>query len=438
MTLTHPLTVPPPTGTQRLLAAPGPGLDAHHRTHGSLPHVGPGIIDEIGLAGVDGRGGAGFPLARKLDAVAGRTRRGSRGAPIVIANGAEGEPASRKDAVLLERAPHLVLDGIVVAALAIGATEAVVATSARLADRVRQALAERTDGRRGTGTDPVAIEVRALPHTTFVAGQATALASAVAGGRGLPEDRVVRLADRGPSGRATLVSNVETLAQAALVARYGAAWARSVGSASAPGTRLVTVSDVTDPGGAVVLETAGGAPLGQLLGAYRLPAADPRRTRAVLLGGWGGTWVPAAALDAAFDVDGLAPWGAAPGAGVLAVLDDRTCPVGVTAGLAAALAGASAGRCGPCVNGLPRIADVVADLASGRRAGDLAGEVRRVAALVDGRGACHHPDGVARMVRSALDVFHDDVQAHLRGACLVGPGAAGSGSAGSGSVGGLR
>jgi NADH:ubiquinone oxidoreductase subunit F (NADH-binding) len=428
MTLTHPLTVSPPTGAQRLLAAPGPGLDAHLRTHGSLPHVGPGVIDEIGLAGVEGRGGAGFPLARKLDAVSSRTRRGGRGAPIVIANGAEGEPASRKDAVLLERAPHLVLDGIVVAAQAIGATEAVVATSARLADRVRQALAERTDGRRGTGTDgqrgtgtdPVAIEVRALPHTSYVAGQATALASAVVGGRGLPEERVVRLADRGPSGRPTLVSNVETLAQAALVARYGAAWARSVGSASAPGTRLVTVSDVTDPGGAVVLETAGGAPTWQLLGASRLAAADPRRTRAVLVGGWGGTWVPAAALDATFDVDGLAPWGAAPGAGVLAVLDDRTCPVGVTAGLATALAGASAGRCGPCVNGLPRIADVVADLASGRRAGDLAGEVRRVAALVDGRGACHHPDGVARMVRTALDVFHDDVQAHLRGACLVG------------------
>ncbi|MBF4607233.1 NADH-ubiquinone oxidoreductase-F iron-sulfur binding region domain-containing protein [Curtobacterium sp. VKM Ac-1393] len=418
MTVTHPLTVQPPTGTQRLLAAAGPGLDDHERTHGPLPHVGPGVIDEIALAGVDGRGGAGFPLARKLDAVAGRSRRGSRGAPTVIANGAEGEPASRKDAVLLERAPHLVLDGIVVAAQAIGATEAVVATSERLADRVGRALAERTD--------PVAIAVRVLPHSSFVAGQATALASAVAGGRGLPEDRVVRLAERGPSGRPTLVSNVETLAQAALVARYGAVWARSVGSASAPGTRLVTVSDVTDPAGAVVLETAGGAPLGQLLEASRLTAADPRRTRAVLVGGWGGTWVPAAALDATFDVDGLAPWGAAPGAGVLAVLDDRTCPIGVTARLAAALAGASAGRCGPCVNGLPRIADVVAALAAGRHGArlagpsDLAAEVRRVAALVDGRGACHHPDGVARMVRSALDVFHDDVQAHLGGRCLVG------------------
>ncbi|MCS6563337.1 NADH-ubiquinone oxidoreductase-F iron-sulfur binding region domain-containing protein [Curtobacterium poinsettiae] len=429
MTLTHPRAVVPPTGARRLLAAPGPARIDHEDAFGPLPQLGPWVTDELGRAGVDGRGGAGFPLARKLAAVTARGRRRGRGAPLVVANGAEGEPASRKDAVLLERAPHLVLDGIVVAAAAIGASEAVLATSDRLAGPVCRALAERADRGVGRGAGPVPISVRVLPHASFVSGEASALASAVAGGRGLPEDRVVRLAERGPSGRPTLVSNVETLAQAALVVRFGAAWARGVGSPSAPGTRLVTVSDVTDPTTAVVLETAGGAPLGDLLRASRLPVTDPAHARAVLVGGWGGTWLPAAALDASFDPEGLARWGAVPGAGVLAVLDDRTCPIAVTARLATALAGASAGRCGPCVNGLPRIADVIGDLASGRAgvgsvasgraAGDLAGEVRRVAALVDGRGACHHPDGVARMVRSALDVFHDDVQAHLGGGCLL-------------------
>ncbi|GAA3339392.1 hypothetical protein GCM10017714_14740 [Curtobacterium pusillum] len=426
MTVTVPHTVLPPTGTQRLLAAAGPRLDEHERTYGALPAIGPGIIDELGLAGVDGRGGAGFPLARKLAVVAAQSHRTrGRRAPIVIGNAAEGEPASRKDAVLLERAPHLVLDGIVVAALAVGAAEAVVVTSDRLAAHVHRAIDERTTraARGASAPDPVAIDVRPLPHTSFVSGEAGALASAVAGGRGLPEDRIVRLAERGPSGCPTLVSNVETLAQAALVARYGAGWVRSIGSVTAPGTRLVTVSDVTDPSRAVVLETAGGAPLGELLGASRLDVAEPRRTRAVLVGGWGGTWVPAAALDATLDVEGLAPWGAAPGAGVLAVLDDRTCPIVVTARIAAALAEASAERCGPCVNGLPRIAEVLAVLASGRPAADLVGEVRRVAALVDGRGACHHPDGVARMVRSAMGVFRDDVQAHLGGRCLHAGGA---------------
>lgn len=425
MTVTAPTgTVRPPTGTARLLAAPGPGLDAHDATHGPLPAAravdGPRVIDEIGLAGVDGRGGAGFPLARKLAVVASQGRRGRRGAPLVIGNAAEGEPASRKDAVLLERAPHLVLDGLVVAALAVGATEAVVATSERLAVHVRRAIDERSAraAPRSDVAGTVRLDVRPLPHTSFVSGEASALASAVAGGRGLPEDRVVRLAERGPSGRPTLVSNVETLAQAALVARWGAGWARSIGSASAPGTRLVTVSDATDPSRAVVLETAGGAPLVDLLVASRLPVADPRRTQAVLVGGWGGTWVPAAALDAPFDLDGLAQWGAAPGAGVVAVLGAGACPIAVTADIATALAGASAGRCGPCVNGLPRLAEVVAVLASGRSAGDLAGEVRRVTALVDGRGACHHPDGVARMVRSAMSVFRDDAQAHLGGRCL--------------------
>lgn len=422
MTVAAPSTVQPPIGTRRLLAAAGPGLDDHERTFGPLSVTAPAIVDELALAGIDGRGGAGFPLAQKLAAATRRSRRVTtgRGAPLVVGNAAEGEPASRKDAVLLERAPHLVLDGLVVAAAATGATEAVVATSDRLAGYVLRALDERAVRGRDHG---VVIDVRVLPHTSFVAGEASALASAVAGGRGVPEDRVVRLTERGPGGRRTVVSNVETLAQAALVARFGAVWARGIGSASAPGTRLVTVSDVTDPGRAVVLETAGGAALGGLLRASRLSTVDPARTRAVLVGGWGGTWVPRDALDATLDVDGLAPWGAAPGAGVLAVLDDRTCPIGVTARIAAALAEASAGRCGPCVNGLPRLAEVVGVLASGRPAGDLAAQVRRVVALVDGRGACHHPDGVARMVRSAMRVFRDDVQAHLGGRCLHAGGA---------------
>lgn len=411
MTLTHPPTIPVPTGTRRLLAAAGPSLVDHERTHGPLPAVGPAVIDEIARAGVEGRGGAGFPLARKLAAIArqgGTARTRGRTGPLVVANGAEGEPASRKDAVLLRRSPHLVLDGVVVAALATGATEAVVATSAGLAPVVRQALAERGD--------PVRVTVRVLPHAGFTAGEASALASAVAGGPGVPQDRVVRLSERGPGRRPTLVSNVETLAQAALVARYGAEWTRGVGSAAAPGTRLVTVSDVRDPDTAVVLETAGGAVLGDLLVASRLDRADPRRAQAVLVGGWGGTWVPATALDATLEAPGLAPWGASPGAGVLAVLGADTCPVATTARIATALAGASAGRCGPCVNGLPGIAEQLTALAGGRPTRD----VERLVSLVDGRGACHHPDGVARMVRSAMHVFREDVLAHRSGRCLVG------------------
>jgi NADH:ubiquinone oxidoreductase subunit F (NADH-binding) len=415
--MTTTTAIAPPLGVRRLLAAPGPALADHVRTHGPMPSVRPGIIDELGLAGIDGRGGAGFPLARKLAAsvAAARTATAAsvhsrRRTPLVIGNAAEGEPASRKDAVLLATSPHLVLDGLVVAALAAGATDAVLATGAANADVVQRALAERHDA--------VAITLRVLPHTSFVSGEAAALASAVAGGPGKPTDRVVRLAERGPSGRPTIVSNVETLAQAALVARWGAAWNRSIGTASAPGTRLVTVSDVRDPATAVVLEVAGGTVLGEAIRASRA-VPDPARTRAVLVGGWGGTWVPAAALDATLDADGLGPWGASPGAGVVAVLDDATCPVSVTARIAAALAGASAGRCGPCVNGLPRLADVLGALAAGARGADLAGEVRRLTGLVDGRGACHHPDGVARMVRSALSVFHEDVQAHLGGTCAV-------------------
>jgi NADH:ubiquinone oxidoreductase subunit F (NADH-binding) len=398
-----------PVGVRRLLAVRTSSVQEHEARLGPVPIVSADVlVRELDLAGLDGRGGGGFPVARKLAAVLAQRPRRGRGA-LVVANGAEGEPASGKDALLLAEAPHLVLDGIVVVAAALGASEAVLATTADRAPALERAIGQRRF--------PCPVRVRVVPHA-FVTGEASAIASAATGGPGRPTDHPVRLAERGPDGRATLVSNVETLASVALVARFGAAWFRSLGSASAPGTRLVTVGGVTAP---VVLEVAGGTPVGDVL---RAAGVDTGALRAVLVGGYGGAWVPATAIDTAFDVDGLRPWGATPGAGVLLALGTGTCPIRATADIARGLAGASAGRCGPCVNGLPRMADVLGELAGapwtgGRADSRLRDEVLRVAALVDGRGACHHPDGVARLVRSSMTVFADDVHAHLDGTCVT-------------------
>jgi NADH:ubiquinone oxidoreductase subunit F (NADH-binding) len=408
----QPVTAPTVAGavTQRLLAVRTTDVREHEARLGPV-RTPPAdvLIAELDRAGLDGRGGAGFPVASKLASVLAQRPRRRRG-PLVIANGAEGEPASGKDALLLRETPHLVLDGLVSVAAALGASEAVVATTA---DRV--AGVERAVGQRRF---PCPVRVQVVPHA-FVTGEASAIASAVTGGIGRPMDHPVRLAERGPDGRATLVSNVETLANVALVARFGADWFRSVGSPSAPGTRLVTVSG--QDGRRTVLEVAGGMPLRAVLGAG---GVDPDGLRAVLVGGYGGAWVPRSALDVPFDADGLRPWAATPGAGILLALGTATCPLRATAEIASGLAGASAGRCGPCVNGLPRIADVVGALAGapwtgGRADPRLGDEVLRVAALVDGRGACHHPDGVAKLVRSAMAVFRDDVAAHLDGTCVT-------------------
>ncbi|MFE3054456.1 NADH-ubiquinone oxidoreductase-F iron-sulfur binding region domain-containing protein [Nocardia sp. NPDC059239] len=386
---------------RRLLAAPTADLVAHEATHGRLPAVTRELIDAVAASGLRGRGGAGFPVARKLGAVAGGRR------PIVVANGAEGEPDSHKDAVLLTRAPHLVLDGLVAAAAAVGSRDCRIYASEAMLEPLRRALVER---RRAGYREPV-IELTAAPET-FLAGEKSAVVNRLSGRAALPADQVVSTSRSGVGGRPTLVHNVETLAQLALIARHGPSWFRSVGVWDEPGTMLISLSGTRIAG---VFEVAAGAELPEVVAG--LGGTDPARVRAVLVGGWHGTWISGLALPgAALSAQGLRHLRAVPGAGVVRVLPHGQCGLRVTAEITAYLAAQSAGQCGPCRNGLPTLATRFEQLADG--VGDPA-EIARVARLVEGRGACHHPDGTARMVRSALEVFADEVARHQHGHCVA-------------------
>jgi NADH:ubiquinone oxidoreductase subunit F (NADH-binding) len=398
-----------PVGTDRrpgLLAAPSPRIGDHLATHGPLPPS----PDRTTLsrlaadAGLAGRGGAGFPTARKLDALSARAR------PVIIANGAEGEPASSKDAALLTLAPHLVIDGAALLAESVGARDlCFYVTEGPAADAVRSALRER----RGPHRLRVRADVVPAP-SAFLSGEETAAAAAAAGRPALPGFKDPRLTTKGTFGRPTLVSNVETFAHLALIARHGAAWFRANGGPAEPGTRLVTVGGaVRRPG---VVEIAGGTPLRAVLGRCGGPV-EP--LAAVLVGGYHGGWLPASELDLPLSRDDLAPWGLSPGAGVLLALPQRVCGLQAGAEIVTYLAGQTSGRCGPCVNGLPAMAQTLQNLAVGRGDAQSAGRLAALSRLVAGRGACHHPDGTVRLVASTLRVFADDVSAHLAGGCLV-------------------
>jgi len=378
-------------------------LAAHLELYGPLPPVADDRRDLIRLveeSGLTGRGGAAFPTAVKLRAVA----RGGRA--VVVANGTEGEPASGKDKALMTRNPQLVLDGVLVAADLVGAAEAIVAISRE--DRpsiaaLGSALRERPDAAR--------VRVAAPPER-FVTGEETALVSWLNGRDAKPAFTPPRPFESGVRGRPTLVQNVETLANLALVVRNGPAWFREAGTQAEPGTALVTVSGaVREPG---VVEIALGTTLGDALELCGGLAAPPQ---AILVGGYFGTWLPPD-LDLPLADEALRPLGGALGARALAVLPVGVCGVVETARVAGYLANQGAGQCGPCVFGLRAVAESLA-LVARREPGAAAALARlpRLGAQIAGRGACAHPDGAVGFVGSALSAFAGELDEHLAGRC---------------------
>jgi NADH:ubiquinone oxidoreductase subunit F (NADH-binding) len=385
-----------------------PGLGAHLGLHGPLvvptrddrawSHA---VWREVADSGLTGRGGGGFPTAAKWDAL---TRAGRR--PLVAVNAMEGEPASAKDRVLLTRSPHLVLDGAEVAAALSGAREIVVCVAD---DRDPTALAVRraADERARAGSRRPVSVVR--PPARYVAGEESALVAWLERGEARPALRVDKSVPLRVGRRPVLVHNAETLAQVALVARNGAAWFRGLGTPEAPGSTLVTVSGAVRREGVIEVEL--GTPLEELVAEAELTGP----VGAYLLGGYGGAWLPATSGGVPFAPRPLAEAGATLGVGIVVVLAANSCGIAETARIARYMAGESAGQCGPCVFGLPAIADDLELLAGGRGGAALGTRLERRCGEVDGRGACRHPDGVVRLVRSALQVFAGDVRDHAAG-----------------------
>ena len=326
----------------------------------------------------------------------------------MVVNASEGEPASLKDRTLMHALPHLVLDGAQLAAEAVGAEELIVCVcesadasidSTTLAVSERERLSENT----------VRTRVAAVPGH-YVAGQESALVNHLNGGPAIPTFTPPMVFQRGVRRRPTLVANAETLAHVALIARHGPEWFRELGTPSQPGSALVTLSGaVAHPG---VYEIEHGASLDSLTDAAGGTLGEPR---ALLLGGYGGSWIGGRFLrGVVLSDEHLAPHGACLGAGVVLLLSQDACPVAETARVTRWLAGQSAGQCGPCVHGLDSIASSVEEIAGGLAPTNASQRIARLAALVHRRGACGHPDGVARFVTSALDAFAPELADHAR------------------------
>jgi NADH:ubiquinone oxidoreductase subunit F (NADH-binding) len=361
------------------------------------------LLAHVKRSGLRGRGGGSFPLATKMQAV-----RRSRGTPILLVNGCEGEPMSAKDRLLMVCLPHLVIDGALTVARAIGADEILIAVdelNVRAGETVQWALTQRPE-LRGSGRVP---EILWTP-SGIVSGQESALVRWCNDGIAKPVAVPPRVTERGISRRPTLVANVETLAHVALIARHGGDWFRRLGTVEDPGSALVTVTGaVRHPG---VYEIALGCTLRTLLGSA---GGQSEPVRSLLVGGYAGTWIDATegstARLARRELSGL---GTRLGAGILVALPASACPVAETTRVAGWLAEQTAGQCGPCVNGLASIADELADVRDGSAGPDALGRLQRWCELATGRGACAHPDGTAAFVASALRVFAVEFLDHMR------------------------
>jgi len=390
------------------------GLSEHEQLYGPLPlpAVSPRqgrtwrqqpsrLIEVVERSGLTGRGGAGFPAGRKMRSVA-----AARGRAVVVANGAESEPASCKDRLLLTRAPHLVLDGITLAAYAVGADEAhlvVHGNEAELMDSLEDAAADRE----ALGVDPVPIQITGIPGR-YVSSEQSSIIQYLNGGPAKPTFSPPRPHERGVRGRPTLVNNVETLAHLALIARYGDGWFRGIGPPAEPGSALITVGGAVNRPGVYEIEM--GTPISQVV---TLAGGLSERLQAVLVGGYFGAWLPA---DLAWPVPMTHPdlraVGGAMGAGMVTALPISSCALAETARVVSYLTEESAGQCGPCMFGLPALADALIELAY---EGGWGRTVRTIAALlplIEQRGACRHPDGVTQLVRSALTTFAADARWH--------------------------
>ena len=383
-------------------------LAQHENVFGPAQHSS-SLFEELEASGLTGRGGAGFPTAQKARLI--REQRGHH--KFMVVNAMEGEPAAHKDQTLLSANPHLVIDGAEYLASIIGATNialCVARDNPTVVNHLERALHERS--RRSLRGPRLELHT---PPWRYVAGEESALIHWLDDNESLPQYRPRRPHILRIGHNPALVDNAETCANVGLIGRYGAAWYRSLGTPDNPGSTLVSISGAVER--PTVLEVELGTSLRSIL---QKAGADPDPL-AVLLGGYGGNWLHASALDVPYANASLQKLGVSTGAGIIVVVPKSACGVVETQRVVRWMANESARQCGPCAFGLPSLAEDLSHIAHASRDAETAyHRLIERCGVIEGRGACRHPDGVIRFVRSALEVFAVDFDAHTHGAACAG------------------
>jgi NADH:ubiquinone oxidoreductase subunit F (NADH-binding) len=419
-----------PGGEQRLLAGIGhvdPEDIGTYREHGgyagldrAIAHLGAeGVVEEVAAARLRGRGGGGYPTAEKWRAA----RAGSAERRIVVANLMGADPAALADRALVEGNPHLVLEGLLLAAFATGASEAILAVRrdwtaaiARLKRAVEQAEANRFAGYLVMGTD-FSCQVSVWEGSgALVAGEESALLAALAGDRGMPTIRPPYPTERGLWGAPTVVHNGETLAHVAWILAHSAEAFASVGTSQSPGTKVVSIHGrVVDAG---LAEVPFGTPLTDVV---RLAGGGTGATKAVFVGGAGGGALSGDELGLGYDFEPLRAAGAGIGLGQVLVTDESTCMVDTARFFLDWSAREACGKAVPCRIGTKRLVEALDRiLAATPRPNDFT-LLRELSRKMADTALCNLEARAPNPMLTTLARFPDEYRAHAeRGECLAG------------------
>ncbi len=379
------------------------------------------VVAEVKASGLRGRGGAYFPVALKWEGA----RAAAAEPKYLVLNAEEGEPGIFKDRHLLESDPHLVLEGMAIAAFAAGCRHAVIFLNGeaplarqRLATALRQAEEHGLLGKEILGTEvSLQVEVR-LGAGGYILGEETALFAAIEGKRAQPSQRPPFPTESGLRGKPTVINNAESLANVPHIVNRGASWFSSIGTPDSRGTKLVSLTGNVRRRGLV--EVAMGTSLHQLVQEVGGGVPDGRRVKALLVGGPSGGILPAEALDTPIEVGALQRTGAVLGAGGVVVLDDRACPLDACVFATRYNAEESCGKCTPCREGTVRALRSLGRLASGDGARELL-TLERLNRLMGLGSLCGLGQMAPNPIATLMRYFKDEVEAHMRGgACPAG------------------
>ena len=372
------------------------------------------ICKEISDSGLRGRGGGGFPAGRKWESV----RRNVSDVKYVVCNGDEGDPGAFMDRSIMEGNPHSVLEGMMIAGVATGASEGYIYVRAEypLAVKRLQTAIEKAEAAGLLGDDIMGSGFNFHMHINrgagaFVCGEGSALTASIEGKRGMPRVKPPRTVDQGLWGRPTVLNNVETFANVPGILRKGAGWYRGIGTEGSSGTKTFALTgNVVNTG---LVEVPMGTTLREVIFDIGGGIPDGKKFKAVQIGGPSGGCLTEAHLDVPMDFDSLKKLGAIIGSGGLVVMDEDTCMVEVARFFMNFTRNESCGKCTPCREGTKRMLETLERIIANEGSMEDLELLEALSDTITDTALCGLGQTACKPVMSTLKNFRQDYLRHV-------------------------